>query len=97
MLVVFFVAITPKQYLHFVFAEHRDSTTKIQDQHNDVLSKGGFHCNCDNIVAESPFLSPTILNVPDFADTYNQFRIYNTAVKNSTVSNLNERGPPAMI
>ena len=54
---VFTLAITPKKTLHVLLANHTDNTTKSKDGEGQQLSKSGFNCKCDNLVAESTFVS----------------------------------------
>ena len=54
---VFTLAITPKKTLHGLLANHTDSATKSNDGKELQLSKSGFNCKCDNLVAESTFVS----------------------------------------
>jgi hypothetical protein len=58
LLVVFAFSITPRQALHNWLADHEDTTHPHCD-YGDVTHYGnyGFHCECDNLVAESPFTS----------------------------------------
>ena len=52
----FLFSITPKQALHFIAAGHTDQsshTTKPGDQ----LHVAAFHCNCNHVVATSPFIA----------------------------------------
>jgi hypothetical protein len=54
---VFTLAITPKKTLHALLANHTDNTAKSKDGERQQLSKAGFNCKCDNLVAESTFVS----------------------------------------
>src|SRR5258706_342024 len=54
---VFTLAITPKKTLHVLLANHTDNTTKSNNEIGQQFSKAGFNCKCDNLVAESTFVS----------------------------------------
>lgn len=69
LLVIFTFGITPKKTLHTWFANHTDSTSKIPDGKTQQLSKAGFTCNCDDLVAESHFVAfsnPIVISNPLF-------------------------------
>lgn len=54
MLLVFALAITPKRFLHNLIVNHKDTYNKLTDGKTEV-SKNGIYCQCDNLVATSPF------------------------------------------
>lgn len=56
MLVIFVFSITPKRFLHNVFAKHTDSKSKTATGRPYQLTTSGYDCDCDNLVAESVFL-----------------------------------------
>lgn len=55
MLLVFVLGITPKRYLHNVFAKHVDNKVQTTGSKPFQLSVSGFNCDNDNLVAESVF------------------------------------------
>jgi len=55
LLIVFAFSITPRQVLHDWLANHEDGVTHCSLGDVTHFSTDGFHCNCDNLVAESPF------------------------------------------
>ena len=55
MLLTMALSVTPKAYLHHWFAAHKDVSVKKEGAGQPQVSKQLFHCNCDNLVAESPF------------------------------------------
>jgi len=57
LLIVFALSITPKRFLHNLFAKHIDITSKKRNDIPFQLSKSGYNCDCDNLVAESTFVS----------------------------------------
>jgi hypothetical protein len=58
MLVIFAFSITPTIILHNWLANHKDSVRKLPAKNQQLVGKVLFNCNCDNIVAESPFTEP---------------------------------------
>ena len=64
LLMVFAVAIAPKQLLHDAIATHKHSYTSPSKE--TKFTQSGFVCDCENLVAESVFLdfsTPIILGV----------------------------------
>jgi len=91
---VFTLAITPKKTLHVLLANHTDNTTKSNDEIDKQFSKAGFNCKCDNLVAESTFVSEQhIFSFPIFtffsAYTFKEIFFYSIS-KNYNLL----RGPP---
>ncbi|MFT3911575.1 MAG: hypothetical protein QM737_19275 [Ferruginibacter sp.] len=58
----FLLSITPKQVLHNVLANHKDAASKQLDART-IFHQAGFNCDCDNVVATSPFIE--IASTPD--------------------------------
>ncbi len=56
LLLVFTFSIAPKQFLHDAIANHKDKLHISPSGDERQLSKTGFFCKCDNLVAESPFI-----------------------------------------
>jgi hypothetical protein len=58
MLVFFAFSITPKKLLHDLVAHHKDTRALSVKQDSGLphISKAGFHCQCEQLVAETPFL-----------------------------------------
>ena len=57
LLFVFTLGITPRKTLHDWFANHKDSTAKIPSGKTTQFSKAGYNCQCDDLVAESHFVT----------------------------------------
>jgi len=59
LIIVFALSITPKKYLHDMFAKHIDGRYEKNNKNNQSyqLTSSGFNCNCDNLVAESSFVT----------------------------------------
>ena len=96
-LFVFAFSITPKRFLHDLFAGHSDTCTKIYNANDSQVAKLGFKCECDNLVATSPFIEAEeqfILNAPPaFPKTWSQQL---SIVFSSTPNFIELRGPPAL-
>ncbi len=96
-LCMFLLSITPKQVLHFLAADHQDQPCKkINDRLQ--LNATGFNCDCDSIVATSPFTDADV--VPEIDHT----EYFAAAVEHActplayTEANyFNLRGPPATV
>ncbi len=54
MVLVFAFAITPKRFLHSLVAHHKDTYNKLTEGKTEV-TKTGFNCQIDNLVATSHF------------------------------------------
>jgi len=95
-LCTFLLSITPKQLLHNLSANHKDLSAK---RTSDKLqySISGFNCDCNNIVATSPFTeTPTSTEITGIF----QFPLF-TESKPITIFSadrfyFNLRGPPAI-
>lgn len=71
MLLIFSLSITPKLFLHNIFANHKDTLYYLtgNDPKNFQLNKVGINCQCINLVAEAPFINyddPIQIIAPDF-------------------------------
>lgn len=94
LLLVFIVGITPKKTLHNWFASHKDSTSKIPVGNTQQLTKAGFNCDCNDLVAESNFItfsSLIVVNKPSISPFV--FFCIPSLVSPSLFYN-NLRGPP---
>lgn len=73
MLGLFAFSITPKIIIHALVVHHKDITVTLNDGKTDQYNKAGFHCNCDNLVVELPYLYYPIslqLVAPESFKTY---------------------------
>lgn len=60
MLLLFVTSITPKRFLHHWFANHKDVQAKLSAyQGQEQLHSNGISCDCNDLVATSPFTHPT--------------------------------------
>ena len=63
LLIVFACGITPKKTLHDLVASHKDTVRTMDGSHGDQLSIAGLNCKCDNLVAESVFISAAAVSI----------------------------------
>jgi hypothetical protein len=54
-LILFAFSATPKLFLHGFLANHRDAPLQKTQSGRPLVGTAGFHCDCDNLVVESPF------------------------------------------
>ena len=95
LLVVFILGITPKKTLHTWFANHTDSTSKIPDGKTQQLTKAGSNCNCDDLVAESHFVSFSNPIVISNLVCYSFISCNNTTPVALSLFHHDLRGPPS--
>ena len=97
LLIVFGIAITPKLYLHNLFASHIDLVSKQKDSSKEAISTSGYHCLCDDQVAESPFLGtlpPAEAILPIFYSSAGLLKVSCTSLP---AYHTTLRGPPVML
>ena len=96
LLCTFLLSITPKQVLHNLSANHKDSTSQRNSdriEYNQI----GFNCECYSVVATSPFTEiPAKLEISKLI----HFSFYSESAPASILSNsdlyFSLRGPPAI-
>lgn len=95
MLCVFVFCITPKQWLHDIVTNHKDSGSSGSANDTQSITTTGFHCKCDNLVVQSPFINyegPALVNLPEF------FILHQTVIASNLISAQHFfyelRGPP---
>lgn len=94
---VFAIGITPKKYLHDIFAKHEDTKGHISDHSTNTIGLSGYNCNCDDQVAESNFLYSSLA-----LEIILPFASSSTGTLNISFSSLPQyytslRGPPVML
>ena len=57
MLCIFAFSITPKLFLHSIFAGHVDNKTVRTGNSPYQISKGGFNCDQDGLAVTAPFIA----------------------------------------
>ncbi|MEO7120060.1 MAG: hypothetical protein ABIY62_03130 [Ginsengibacter sp.] len=95
LLLVFVLGITPKKTLHTWFANHTDSSSKIPESKTPQISKGGFNCQLDDLVAESHFISFGTLVVVNLPSIHSFFSLDIPCVISLSSFHNNLRGPPS--
>ena len=55
MLIIFSFSITPRIFFHNWLASHKDARSNLPAADQHQVGHVFYNCNCDNIVAESPF------------------------------------------
>ncbi len=66
LLLLFAFSIMPKKTLHDWLVDHKDQSGMHVKAGEALLNKTGFNCNCESLVAESPFTAtsdPIIIQV----------------------------------
>lgn len=98
MLCIFVFSITPKQWLHDIITNHHDSRSPVSTDDRQSISISGFHCKCDNLVVQSPFIiyeGPEAINLPEV------FVLHQTEISGNFISAYHLfsslRGPPSLI
>jgi hypothetical protein len=100
LLLLFAFSITPKKFLHNLVANHRDATAinfSREDKSASQLSKAGYHCPCEQLVVQTPFVyQPATIDytvAPVFV-VYQDQHFVSIHTVTPHVSFL--RGPPAL-
>jgi hypothetical protein len=99
LLLIFAFSITPKQWIHELVFKHKDVYTNCTDGYTRAhLHQSGFHCELDNIVVLSPFvsdISTVELKVPLVHFVYYSRNVNSFHSAGYFFSDL--RGPPATV
>ena len=96
-LCTFLLSITPKQVLHSLCASHKDQAAgKTSTTGETQLGTAGFHCDCDSIVATSPFADVTeVISILCPTPQLIHHEELPVAAVSSTHVYFSLRGPPA--
>jgi hypothetical protein len=98
MLMLFAFSITPKLYLHAIFADHTDTVFKKPADGKTQVSKSGFSCDWSNQVATSPFIEHDDAFEIGILCVYQSFiPHFPPQIIASTPFYFELRGPPAFI
>jgi hypothetical protein len=97
LILVFTLGITPRKTLHTWFANHTDSTAKIPAGNTQQLSKAGFNCQCDDLVAESNFITFSSFVVINISSLHSFVSFSIPPFVSLSLSNNNLRGPPSKV
>ncbi len=97
MLLIFALSITPKRYLHDIFANHTDITGHIAADGKVLISKTGFNCDCNTAVATSPFTDQVEELKLGFFSSYSLLvPAYIHSIYSPAHALLGLRGPPSL-
>jgi hypothetical protein len=98
LVLVFAVSITPTIVFHNWFADHQDTTRKIDNQcQEERLGSQTINCDCDHIVAESPFTGVTIAGIGHAPIIFNLYRAETPVIYfSSSIYQHDLRGPPVI-
>ncbi len=97
LLFVFALSITPKRFLHNVFAKHIDSGNKKTDNTPYQLNLSGYNCDDDNLVAQSAFDAHQSSFEFALFSAYSGYIFSNISFSSSQKIFSSLRGPPVNI
>jgi hypothetical protein len=96
---LFLLSNTPKKLLHSIFANHIDlKKSQAVSHQGQNLVPLSFHCQCDNLVVESPFTSDVVCASFYFPKQYKKFAasLYND-IPSVYQFTFTLRGPPTTV
>ena len=95
---VLLLSITPKQTLHSLTAHHKDeSSKKITDKDKVQFNHFGLNCDCNSIVATSPFTETSVLPEIQLHSSFSFSReIHATSYTSAPFIYFSRRGPPSI-
>ena len=98
LLLLFAFSTTPKQWIHDILFHHKDVYTICTDgSTKNHLHKSGFHCELDNIVVLSTFVSDVSYVEPKAPLLHSVYYSKNVSSFSSTPFLFTDlRGPPAI-
>jgi len=96
LLVLFALSITPKRFVHNVFANHTDKQSQKSTGSSDQLSSSTYNCDDDNQVAEPGLISSECFETPSLF-TFSNYIVKNISFTSSTANYSSLRGPPVNI
>jgi len=97
MLLLFTISITPKKYLHDFFARHTHIVTNSSTNEQAHVTKAGYNCDCNNLVATSPFMDEADCIVVVCPIIYPAFFVpFSNLLHGTSYSFTELRGPPAV-
>lgn len=94
LLFVFSLSITPKKTLHDWFANHQDSTSATPESKTPQLTKAGFNCNCESLVAESHFITFSSVIAVNLPSVHSFVSFCIPSLISLSLFHNNLRGPP---
>jgi len=97
LLIVFSFSITPKNYLHSLFAKHDDCRYEKRTDSQYQVTYAGYNCYPDNLVTESGFDNDlAVLSFPIFI-AYSSYIIQDVSFTSVAGIFSSLRGPPVNI
>jgi hypothetical protein len=97
MLFTFTFSITPKRYLHDLFTGHKDYVSKSGNDEKIHISQNGFKCDCNTLVATSPFTEHSDeIDITISTEYPSLFVSLTTSLHTSSHSHIELRGPPSV-
>src|SRR5436190_23339103 len=97
MLVIFALSITPKRFLHNIFAKHIDFASQKDNNKPYQLSTSGYNCDNDNLVAESNFVSESNSFQFSLTSSFSCYLLKNISYSSAPQVYFLLRGPPVNI
>ena len=95
LLLVFAFSITPKLFLHTLFAGHVDNVVVKNSKAPYQITHSGFNCDKDGVVATSPFVAEdAVINFP-FPIFFSAYISGETSFNSAEKLFYRLRGPPA--
>ena len=97
LLFAFLLSISPKQYLHTVFAQHTDVTTNLTKTEVQ-FNANAYNCDCNQVVCTSPYIPAENQSLSATAGTFASYDdLLIVPGLSQTATQLQLRGPPALI
>ena len=97
LLIVFVLGITPKRFLHNVFAKHIDTRDDKNNTHPYQFNLSGYNCDTDNVVAESAFVADQHSLVFPILISFSSYILRSTSFTSPPEVYSALRGPPVNI
>jgi hypothetical protein len=74
LLVIFAFSATPKLFLHNLIANHKDGSSSGGSKMQQ-FSVASFHCDCENLVVQVPYLDNPVHSQGPFSKIFQRFQI----------------------
>ncbi|MEO6404800.1 MAG: hypothetical protein ABIY51_14280 [Ferruginibacter sp.] len=97
LLIVFALSITPKRYLHDIFAGHTDNRCAKKNGSPYQLGISGYNCDNDNLVATSSYLKDAEVFTVPILISFSSFNTTEIRLHTAPAIYTSLRGPPATI
>ncbi|MEO6454043.1 MAG: hypothetical protein ABIN97_08230 [Ginsengibacter sp.] len=97
LLVIFALGITPKRFVHDLTTKHIDNSLKKTNHTHYQLSKSGYNCDCDNLVAESIFVTDQQVFSFPLSTSFSDYSFKEISFYSISKTYTLLRGPPVNI